>query len=142
MAGVIGAALSMSGVRSYYSTLAKPSFSPPGWVFGPAWTILFTLMGIAAWLVWKKADGNPVARVGLTLFIIQLVLNAAWSPLFFGQNLLLVAFIELVVLWIMIILTTIWFFKVSTLAGVLMLPYIAWVAFAGVLNYSIWSLNR
>jgi tryptophan-rich sensory protein len=142
MAGVIGSIATVSSVRTFYTTLAKPSFNPPGWIFGPVWITLYAVMGIAAWIVWKKLGTDPGAKTALIFFIIQLVLNALWSHLFFGWHLLFIAFLEIVLLWIMILLSTIWFFRVSTTAGALMVPYLAWVSFASVLNYSIWALNR
>ncbi len=141
-AGGIGALAMGSSLDNWYATLNKPSFNPPGWIFGPVWGILYTLMGIAAWLVWNKGLNNPTVRTALTLFIVQLVLKSAWTFLFFGLKMPLLAFGEIVFLWIMILLTTIWFFKVSTYAGALLIPYILWVSFASVLNFSLWWLNR
>jgi tryptophan-rich sensory protein len=141
-AGGIGSIATVSSVSTWYAELEKPWFNPPSWVFGPVWGLLYTLMGVAAWLVWRKGAANPLVRTALVLFAVQLVLNALWSWLFFGARLPFVAFVELVVLWAAIIVTTIWFFRVSTPAGVLMIPYILWVSFAAVLNFHIWWLNK
>lgn len=124
----------------WYRNLEKPSFNPPSWVFGPVWTALYILMGVAAWLVWRQYPARSV-WIPLTLFFIQLALNAAWSPLFFTFHELALAFAELVVLWLAILATTAAFFRVSTTAGFLMTPYLAWTTFAAVLNYTIWQLN-
>jgi tryptophan-rich sensory protein len=121
----------------WYQSLEKPAFNPPSWVFGPVWTVLYVLMGIAAWLVWREGGFPPV----LYVFIAQLALNALWSYLFFGINSPGPAFAEIVVLWILILLTTILFWRIRTAAGVLLLPYLAWVGFASVLNFSLWRMN-
>lgn len=142
MAGVIGSIATVSSVRTFYVTLNKPSFNPPGWIFGPVWVTLYTIMGVAAWIVWGKLSSDQNAKVALVLFIVQLVLNALWSHLFFGWHLLFIAFLEIILLWVMILLSTIWFFRISTKAGALMLPYLVWVSFAAFLNYSIWVLNK
>jgi translocator protein len=124
----------------WYDSLIKPSFNPPAWVFAPVWTALYVLMGVAAWLVWKES-GFAGARAALVLFLVQLVLNGLWSYLFFGLHSPFAAFLEIVVLWALILLTTVLFWRVRPLAGIMMLPYIAWVSFASVLNYSLWQLN-
>jgi benzodiazapine receptor len=124
----------------WYSGLRKPDFTPPGWVFGPVWTLLYILMGMAAWFVWLRR-GNRAVSVALVLFAIQLALNAAWPGLFFGLQSPRIAFAEIVVLWVAIVLTLSSFFGVSKLSGWLMVPYLAWVTFAAVLNLAIWRLN-
>lgn len=141
-AGGIGSIATMRSVSTWYQTLQKPAFSPPSWLFGPVWTILYLLMGVAAWLVWRKGLGDPTVRTALILFIIQLALNTAWSFIFFGARQPGLAFAELIVLWVAILLTMIWFLRVSTAAGLLLAPYILWVTFAGALNFEIWRLNR
>lgn len=125
---------------AWYAELAKPSWNPPSWVFAPVWTVLYVLMGVAAWLVWKKV-GFAGAPVVLGLFIFQLVLNALWSYLFFGAHRPDLAFFEIIVLWLAILATTIGFWRVSVPAGVLLVPYLCWVAFASALNFQIWRLN-
>jgi tryptophan-rich sensory protein len=123
---------------AWYEGLAKPAWQPPKSVFAPAWTILYVLMAIAAWLVWRaQGFGLP-----LTVFFVQLVLNALWSMIFFGRHRLDLAFYELVVLWIAIAATIVLFATVSGWAAVLLLPYIAWVTFAGALNFTVWRLNQ
>ena len=128
-------AFSMPG--SWYAGLNKPSWNPPPWIFGPAWTLLYTLMAVAAWLVWKRAGfTRPLA-----LYFVQLALNAAWTPIFFGAHELGWALIEIVTMWIAIALTLISFFRVNRAAGWLLAPYLAWVTFATALNFTLWKLN-
>jgi translocator protein len=124
----------------WYAGLKKPSFNPPDAVFGPVWTALYTMMGVAAWLVWRRA-GCRAARWALTLFVGQLALNAAWSWLFFGLHRPGLAFAEIVVLWLAIAATLVAFWRWQWQAGALMAPYLAWVGFAAVLNFSLWRLN-
>ena len=122
---------------AWYAALAKPSWNPPAWIFGPAWTSLYTLMAIAAWLVWKR-DGW---RRPLALYFVQLLLNAMWTPLFFGAHQLGWALVEIVALWLAILLTLLNFHRVNRTAGWLLAPYLAWVAFATALNFTLWRLN-
>jgi benzodiazapine receptor len=124
----------------WYSQLAKPPWTPPNWVFGPVWSILYAFMAIAAWMVWKKA-GFSGALPPLVCFIFQLILNAIWSWLFFGLQNPGLAFGEIAVLWLAILVTLIAFWKESPIAGTLLVPYLAWVSFAAVLNLSIWRMN-
>jgi translocator protein len=124
---------------AWYAQLEKPAWNPPSWVFGPVWTVLYILMGVAAWLVWDRHRG--AAKVALTLFVVQLVFNAAWSWLFFGLQSPGLAFGGIVVLWLLLLATTAAFWRERTVAGVLLLPYVAWVTFAMALNFAIWRLN-
>lgn len=124
---------------AWYAALNKPSFNPPSWVFGPVWTTLYLMMAVAAWGVWRFGNERKAALVA---FGIQLALNAAWSPLFFGMHRPDLAFIDLVALWFAIVATIVLFLRQVTWAGWLLAPYLAWVTFAGVLNFSIWQLNR
>jgi translocator protein len=124
----------------WYASLAKPSWNPPNSVFAPVWSTLYVLMGVAAWLVWRRA-GFAQAPVALGLFIVQLILNSLWSYLFFGVHHPGLAFIDIVVLWLVILATTIRFWRVSVPAGVLLLPYLCWVGFASALNLQLWRLN-
>lgn len=126
---------------SFYQQLVRPDWAPPGDVFGPVWTVLYVLMGIAAWLVWRRAGSFTAARTALTLYLVQLVANALWSWLFFSWRMGGAALAELVVLWLLIGATVIAFWRIRPLAGALMLPYWAWVTFAGFLNYATWQLN-
>jgi tryptophan-rich sensory protein len=122
---------------TWYAALIKPSWNPPAWIFGPAWTLLYTLMATAAWLVWKRVGFSRP----LWFYFIQLALNAAWTPIFFGAHQLGWALIEIVALWIMILITWLSFRRVSTAAGWLFVPYLAWVTFATTLNFTLWRLN-
>ena len=140
-AAAVGAMFTNPNVPGWYANLAKPSWTPPGWVFGPVWSLLYLLMGISAWQVWRKT-GFRAAAMPLGWFGVQLVLNAAWSGLFFGLRSPGAALIEIVLLWGAILATTIAFWRRSALAGWLMLPYLAWVSFAVALNLAIWNLNR
>ena len=122
---------------AWYAALIKPAWNPPSWIFGPAWTLLYTLMAVAAWLVWKRVGfSRPLA-----FYFVQLALNAAWTPIFFGAHQLGWALIEILIMWIMILLTLLSFRRVTPSAGWLFLPYLAWVSFATVLNFTLWRLN-
>jgi translocator protein len=124
----------------WYAGLAKPGFTPPGWVIGLVWLILYTTMAVAAWRVWRPG-GFAGARAALTLFLIQLVLNAAWTYVFFGLHSPGLALVEIMLLWAAILLTLLAFRKKDRAAAGLMLPYWLWVSFAAWLNFSIWRLN-
>ena len=124
----------------WYWKLAKPSWTPPPWLFGPVWTLLYLMMGVSAWLLWRKRS-LPAGRVAIALFFTQLALNFAWTPMFFGLHALGVAFAEIVVLWIAIAATIATGWWVHRLAAVMLLPYFAWVSFASALNFAIWRLN-
>jgi tryptophan-rich sensory protein len=139
--GLSGVATSR-GVRDWYPSLIKPSFNPPAWIFGPVWTLLYILMGIAAFLVWQKGPDKDLVRAGLAMFALQLALNGLWSVLFFGMRLPGIAFAEILLLWGSITVTAFLFWRSVPSAGLLLLPYLAWVSFAAVLNGSIWALNR
>jgi len=125
----------------WYAQLNKPVWNPPNWIFGPVWMALYTMMAIAAWLLWRRG-GLAARRLPLALFLLQLLLNAAWSPLFFGLHLPGLAFAEIVLLWLALLGTLIVFWKAHRFAGALLIPYIAWVTFAAVLNVTLWQLNR
>jgi len=124
----------------WYASLAKPAWTPPGWVFGPAWTVLYALMALAAWQVWRRRAATDV-RMPLALFAIQLALNLAWTPIFFGMQRPGLALAEIVLMLAVILATTASFVRVSTTATILMLPYCAWVCFATALNWAIWRMN-
>ncbi len=140
-AGLIGSIFTFSAIPSWYSTLNKPSFNPPNWLFGPVWTVLYILMGIALYLVWQQIKINPRAKPAIILFLIHLVLNASWSIIFFGLQNIGLALVELIVLWLMIILVTWQFWQIKKIAAKLMLPYLAWVTFAAILNLTLFILN-
>ena len=164
LAGMIGSVFTISQIGSWYKGLNKPFFNPPNWIFGPVWTILFVLMGISLYLVWSKnwdvknkissdkikawnkfsqklLSGSWQKTNIILIFIIQLVLNILWSVIFFGMHFPNIAFFELLMLWFAILFTIINFYRVSKIAALLLLPYILWVSFAGILNYFIWILN-
>ena len=138
--GLVGGLATASSVTTWYTTLAKPAWTPPGWLFGPVWTLLYVLMGIAAWLVWRRAEEGR-ARCPLLLFALQLLLNAGWSFLFFGLRSPGLALIEILLLWIAIAATLWAFARVRGGAARLLVPYLAWVSFAAALNLAIWRMN-
>jgi tryptophan-rich sensory protein len=130
------------GVSTWYPTLVKPSFNPPAWVFGPVWTVLYIMMGVAAFLVWRRGIDASGVKVALAVFVVQLALNGLWSILFFGMHSPGWALVEIIVLWVAIGATVWSFWRVAPAAGLLLLPYWAWVSFATILNASLWWLNR
>jgi benzodiazapine receptor len=140
-AGIIGSVFTFSSIPTWYATLNKPSFSPPNWIFGPVWTILYALMGISAFLVWEKGIKNKEVASALKFFVIQLILNSSWSILFFGLHNPALAYLDIIVLWIFIALTAVNFYKIKKAAGYLLIPYLIWVTFASFLNLSITLLN-
>jgi translocator protein len=136
----VGGAVTTPKIGNWYATLAKPSWNPPDWIFGPVWSALYFGMAVAAWLVWRQG-GFSGAKVPLTLFSVQLALNVVWSCLFFGLRSPGLAFLEVVFLWAAIVATMVMFWQRSMIAGILFVPYLAWVSFASVLNCVIWRLN-
>jgi len=163
-AGIIGSFFTVPQINSWFKNLNKPSFSPPNWIFGPVWTILFVMMGISLYLVWSKKweaknkIGSEKAKSWnslsdkfftgswqkaniILIFAFQLILNILWSVIFFGAQLPGVAFFEILMLWMAILFMIINFYRVSKLSGLLLVPYILWVSFAAVLNYALWILN-
>lgn len=139
-AAALGSAATVPRIDDWYAALDKPSWTPPSWVFGPVWTVLYIAMAVAAWLVWRQRESHAV-RVPLLLFAVQLALNMAWSWLFFGLMSPALGFADIVLLWIAIAATMAAFWQRSRVAGLLLVPYLAWVTFAAALNYSIWQLN-
>ena len=127
--------------RAFYAELIRPAWAPPGWLFGPAWATLYILMAIAAWLVWRERRSQTTA-LPLTLYVTQLAANALWSWLFFAWRLGMASFADIVLLLALIVAALVTFWRIRPLAGALLLPYLAWVAFASVLNYATWQLNR
>jgi translocator protein len=125
----------------WYATLQKPSWNPPNWIFGPVWTILYVVMAVAAWLIWKRG-GFARRRLALSLYLTQLLFNALWSPLFFGLRSPALAFVDLSLLWLALLATVVTFWRIRPLAGALLIPYVAWVTFAWALNLALWQLNR
>lgn len=136
----IGGAVTTTSVNGWYQTLAKPSFNPPDWIFGPVWTALFAMMALAAALAWRHGHG-PKRRLAMTWFLVQLALNLAWSCLFFGLQAVGPALACLILLWFAIAVSLQRFWRIDRRAGLLLLPYLAWVGFAGILNLTIWRLN-
>ena len=141
MAGVIGSVFTAPSIDGWYANIIKPELTPPSWLFGPVWVTLFALMGIAAFLVWKKGLNHKGVKIALGIFIFQLVLNTLWSIIFFGLQNPGAALIEIIFLWVSILATIIAFAKVSRMAAWLLLPYILWVSFAIYLNYMIYVIN-
>lgn len=141
--GYFAGIATQSGVNSWFPTLVKPVFNPPAWVFAPVWSMLYIMMGIAGGLVWARMDFEKEAvRKALLFFAIQLGLNLLWSFLFFGMHNPLLALVEIIILWLMIYETYLKFKKIDKIAGFLFIPYLLWVAFAMVLNGSLWWLNK
>lgn len=141
LAGIIGSAFTAPSIAGWYAGIVKPALNPPSWVFGPVWTTLFALMGIAAFLIWEKGLNRKDVKIALGVFLGQLALNAFWSIIFFGLHSPGGAFIEIVFLWLAILATIIAFAKISKPAAWLLIPYILWVSFASYLNFMIWILN-
>lgn len=139
--GIASGFVAGSATTEWYMNLNKPFFQPPSWIFGPAWTLLYTLMGIAVALVWHKSDKPGLRKTGISLFIFQFVLNLIWSPIFFYWENPLIALIVIVILWFAILMTIRLFRNLDTRAGYLMVPYLCWVTFATLLNASIVYLN-
>jgi tryptophan-rich sensory protein len=140
--GYLSGIVTRESITTWYPTLVKPFFNPPNWIFAPVWTLLYIMMGIAAGLVWTSEFEQKTVKKALGFFAIQLGLNALWSYLFFGLHNPLLALIEIVLLWLMIFETYNQFKKIDKVSGFLMIPYLAWVSFATILNASIWWLNK
>lgn len=127
-------------IDGWFAGLSKPPWNPPAWIFGPAWSLLYAMMAVAAWLVWREGGWKAQGRA-LRLFLVQWLLNALWTPLFFGMHRPGLACAEIVLLWL-VLAATLWsFWRVKQTAGALLIPYLAWVSFAAVLNFTIWRLN-
>ena len=124
----------------WYARLNKPAWNPPGWIFGPVWTLLYIMMGVSAWMVWREGGWKTQSRP-LGLFLLQWLFNVLWTPLFFGAHRVGLAFAEILLLWLALAATVILFRRVSKPAALLLIPYLAWVSFAAVLNLTIWQLN-
>ena len=139
--GLIGSVYTMNAIPTWYAALEKPAFTPPNWLFAPAWITLYVLMGIAAFLVWRNGWDKPKVRVALVFFGVQLVLNALWSVVFFGLESPLFGVVVIVMLWVAILITMLRFKEISIAGAWLLLPYLLWVTFASALNIAIWMLN-
>lgn len=139
LVAAVGASASLqAGV--FYSELIQPDWAPPGAVFGPVWTLLYAMMAVSAWVVWLRRE-TRLARIALGFFLGQLIFNALWSWLFFGWNKGALSFLDIVLLWALIVITLVFFWRIRPLAGLLLVPYLSWVTFASALNYEIWRLN-
>ena len=141
LAGLLATPFTTSSVNTWYTTLAKPAFSPPNWVFGPVWTTLYFLMGVSLYLIWQKGTKNKKVKVALYFFAVQLFLNFIWSLLFFGLRSPALALIEIIALLALIVITAYKFYGIDKIAAYLLIPYILWVSFATILNLSIVILN-
>ena len=141
IASFVGSAATMPSITTWYASLIKPAWTPPNWLFGPVWTTLYILMGIAAFLVWREGLGRKEVKIALGIFGVQLILNVLWSIVFFAFKSTLGAFIIIVVLWITILITIIAFYRISKPTGIILIPYIAWVSIASALNYAVYLLN-
>lgn len=140
--GIVGAIFTTSAIPTWYAHLVKPQFSPPNYLFGPVWSILYVLMGISIYLVWQKGLKTRKVREAIYTFGVQLALNAIWSPVFFGLKNLFLSLIIIIAMWFYILKTIRAFSKIDKVAAYLLWPYLAWVSFASILNFSVWILNR
>ncbi|MFB6081147.1 MAG: TspO/MBR family protein [Haloferacaceae archaeon] len=144
LVGASGSVFTARGLASWYDTLVRPAIAPPNWVFGPVWTALFALLGVAVWLVWRRADEAALARrvrIAVGVFVLQYAVNVAWSAAFFGLRSILGGLVVVVVLWLLVAVTVRAFAVVDRRAALLLVPYLAWVSFAAYLNYRFWVLN-
>ena len=140
--GASGAVFTFQGLQSWYGSLVRPGIAPPNWLFGPVWTTLFALMGVAAWLVWRRADREPAAvRLAIAVFAVHFAFNLGWSAAFFALQAIGLGLAVILVLWALIVLTIWTFARVDRRAAYLLLPYLLWVSFAALLNYRFWVLN-
>lgn len=133
-------ALASVEASTFYASLTLPVWAPPAWLFGPVWTVLYGMMALAAWIVWRSG-GWARRKAVLTVFVIQLLVNALWSWLFFGGKQGGLAFVDIVLLWILVAWTLVAFWKIRVIAGALMVPYLLWITFAAALNYAVWQAN-
>jgi translocator protein len=140
--GFVGSVFTTPAIGSWYAFLNKPTFSPPNWVFAPVWTLLYILMGISLFLVYEKIKANKSAKQGVIVFAIHLFFNLSWSIVFFGVKIIPLAFANIAILWLLIVYLIVVFWRIDKRASILLWPYLAWVSFASVLNYSIMMLNQ
>ncbi len=138
--GLLGSVFTMKSIPTWYDKLNKPSITPPSWIFGPVWTLLYTLMGISASIISQKKEQGK--KVAMTIFYLQLILNYLWTAFFFGMHSPFAALIEIFILWIFIVVTILLFWKLSPVAALLLVPYLLWTSFASVLNFLFWKINR
>jgi len=140
-AGLVGSIFTSPAISTWYAALGKPLFSPPNWLFAPAWGTLYLLMGVAAFLIWRQGFSKEGVKSAMVIFLVQLVINALWSVAFFGLKSPIAGVVVIVILWIAILVNILKFFRLSAVAGSLLIPYILWVSFATALNIAIWMLN-
>jgi translocator protein len=140
LAGFLGSLFTTPAIPTWYTTLKKPFFTPPNWIFSPVWMSLFILMGISLFFIWRRPDHQKF-KIAFIFFFVQLILNILWSAAFFGLRAPLLGLMDIILLWIAILLTIQNFLKISKFAGVLLIPYLLWVSFATLLNFSLWILN-
>ncbi|AOW79879.1 integral membrane protein [Halodesulfurarchaeum formicicum] len=142
LVGASGAIFTAQGLGEWYSSLVRPAIAPPNWVFGPVWTALFALMGVAVWLVWRQAPTDPDgAKLAIGVFVVHFLFNLGWSAVFFGQQALGAGLLVILALWMLIVTTILVFDRVDRRAALLLVPYLLWVSFATYLNYQFWVLN-
>ena len=139
--GIVGAFFTSDSTTEWYALLNKPSYNPPDWIFGPVWIVLYLMMGISLFLIWKEDLKNKEIRSAFIIFIVQLIFNALWSIVFFGAQSIIGGLIVIIILWVLILITILKFIKISRVAGILLIPYLLWVSFATVLNFFIYKLN-
>jgi len=140
-AGAVGTVFTLKEITTWYVTLPKPAWTPPNWVFGPVWSFLYVLMGIALFLVWREGLDRRDVQIAITVFAVQLVINVVWSLVFFGTHNIAGGLIMVIILWISILINIIVFYRISKPAGLILVPYIIWVSIASYLNYSVFILN-
>jgi tryptophan-rich sensory protein len=141
LAGAVGTVFTLKEITTWYVTLPKPAWTPPNWAFGPVWSFLYILMGIALFLVWREGLDRRDVQIAITVFAVQLVINVVWSLVFFGTHNIAGGLIMVIILWISILINIIVFYRISKPAGLILVPYIIWVSIASYLNYSVFILN-
>jgi translocator protein len=141
LAGILGSIFTVRSIPEWYANLNKPSFTPPNWLFGPAWITLYALMGISSYLIWQKSDTDPEAKKALWVFWVHLFFNAIWSPIFFGLRNPGLAMAVIVLIWLFIVYLIYKFWGINKWAAALLIPYLLWVSYASALNFSIWRMN-
>ena len=141
LAGIVGSFFTTSAIPTWYATLEKPFFNPPNWLFGPVWVLLYGMMGVSIYLIWQQLAKNQNAGKAMLLFWIHLFFNATWSIIFFGMQNLSLAFLNIAIIWVFILVLIKQFYSINKIASYLLIPYLLWVTFASLLNYSIWQLN-
>lgn len=141
LAGIVGSFFTSPAIPGWFATLEKPFFNPPNWLFGPVWFLLYAMMGVSIYLIWEEVGKNKYTKKAMTLFWIHLFFNATWSIIFFGMQNLLLALVNIVIIWVFIIVLIKEFYSINRVSSYLLIPYLLWVSFATLLNYSIWQLN-